>query len=197
MDGLDGNDQPYYDDAEENEAYIAEDLAKARKWLIDHEFWRGVNFVAPPAGRWKRQWFDMYGEYCKFIRGGDSTSGYVFPSVASPINKVQQTNYKSIGSVKYPPSVLKPIIDDVIAKGKSMNLNLHIIKESGATGAVQYNIDDFKEIVDYLCEKRDAGLIHFGRISDLYFNGYGNITFNRMNDTASVSIGKEVTDLTT
>ena len=180
---------------------IEEDLALARQWLVNHEFWRGCNFVAPPAGRYKRQWFDNYGKYCKFIRGGDTTKGYVFPSDVYAIDQCAKANYKSIGVSNTPPATLKGIIDDVIAKGMSFNMNLHIIKESGASGTVQYNLADFKEIIDYLCAKRDAGLCYLGRISDLYFNGCGNIVFNRANGTASVQTiecGRpDVTDLTT
>ena len=180
---------------------IEEDLALARQWLVNHEFWRGCNFVAPPAGRYKREWFDNYGKYCKFIRGGDTTKGYVFPSDVYAIDKCAKANYKSIGVSNTPPAILKGIIDDVISKGMSFNMNLHIIKESGASGTVQYNIDDFEEIIDYLCAKRDAGLCYLGRISDLYFNGCGNIVFNIANETASIQTingGRlDVTDLTT
>ena len=197
MDGTGTESEPEGHSIEE----IEEDLALARQWLVNHEFWRGCNFVAPPAGRYKRQWFDNYGKYCKFIRGGDTAKGYVFPSDVYAIDKCAKANYKSIGVSNTPPAILKGIIDDVIAKGMSFNMNLHIIKASGASGTVQYNLADFKEIIDYLCAKRDAGLCYLGRISDLYFNGCGNIVFNRANGTASVQTiegGRlDVTDLTT
>ena len=73
-------------------------------------------------------------------------------------NGIKTFNSDGVNSVNYTIDDIKEMIDTAIAQKYYLNLNFHQLVKSNPTGN-QTTFSMFKEIVDYIALKKDAGLV--------------------------------------
>lgn len=66
------------------------------------------------------------------------------------------------------PATLQAAIDGCITYGESGVLMFHNLVTGVAGTAIEYNVDDFKAVMDYIAAKRDAGQINVMTIPEWY-----------------------------